>query len=91
MRKLTVILSVLLFSASVALADTYVRGYYRSNGTYVRPHYRSDPDGIKWNNYGSSESDDELLNPKKRDGDDDGIPNYLDHDDDNDGIFDDNE
>ena len=26
-----------------AFADTYVRGYYRSDGTYVEPHYRSSP------------------------------------------------
>lgn len=31
--------------------DTYVRGYFRSNGTYVQPHYRSAPDGIPYNNY----------------------------------------
>ena len=32
-------------------AQTWVRGYYRSNGTYVQPHYRSDPDGNFWNNW----------------------------------------
>lgn len=34
-----------------AMADVYVRGYYRSNGAYVAPHYRSDPDGNAWNNW----------------------------------------
>jgi hypothetical protein len=47
------------FLASIALialwqaaaADTYVRGYTRSDGTYVQPHYRSDPDGNRFNNF----------------------------------------
>jgi hypothetical protein len=34
-----------------AEADTYVRGYFRSNGTYVQPHYRSNPDGNFYNNW----------------------------------------
>lgn len=38
-------------SAPVWAADTYVQGYYRSNGTYVEPHYRSAPDGNPYNNW----------------------------------------
>lgn len=68
--------------------DVYVRGYYRSDGTYVRPHIRSAPDGIISNNYGPSRSSSELLNPRSRDYDRDGTPNYLDLDSDNDGISD---
>ncbi len=64
----------------------YVRGYYRTDGTYVRPHYRSAPDEYIWNNFGPSQTQQELLNPDTRDFDHDGIPNYLDPDDDNDGI-----
>ena len=33
------------------IADVFVRGYYRKNGTYVQPHYRSAPDksyNINW-------------------------------------------
>lgn len=70
-------------------SDVYVRGYYRKDGTYVRPHYRSSPNKYKWDNYGPSKKDNELLNPHLRDYDNDGTPNYLDHDDDNDGYFDD--
>lgn len=66
----------------------YIPGYYRSDGTYVSPHYRSRPDQYIWNNFGPSQSDEELLNPYLRDYDKDGIPNYLDFDDDNDGIND---
>lgn len=39
------------FTFAPANADTFVNGYYRSNGTYVAPHYRSDPDGIYNNNW----------------------------------------
>jgi len=42
---------VLLVITTVAGADLYVRGYYRSNGTYVQPHYRSNPDGNPYNNW----------------------------------------
>ena len=36
---------------TAALADTYVHGYHRKDGTYVAPHYRSDPDSSRFNNY----------------------------------------
>lgn len=86
---LTVTLS--LMAANAVAGDVYVDGYYRKNGTYVRPHYRSAPNDQKWDNYGPSQSDNELLNPKSRDFDQDGTPNYQDKDDDNDGILDDSE
>ena len=69
--------------------DVYVRGYYRSNGTYVRPHIRSSPDAYRYNNYGPSQTDEQLMAPRTRDSDHDGTPNYADLDDDNDGIVDD--
>jgi hypothetical protein len=34
-----------------SLADQYVHGYYRSNGTYVRPYYRSSPNGTVQDNF----------------------------------------
>jgi len=79
--KITVLLILLSLLCSCAAAkDIHVDGYYRKDGTYVRPHVRSSPDGIVWNNYGKSECDAELMNPKLRDSDSDGIPNYLDKD-----------
>ncbi|MFH1655777.1 MAG: hypothetical protein ABH954_04115 [Candidatus Omnitrophota bacterium] len=54
MKKiLTLVLAIamLVSLVSIAKADVYVRGYYRSNGTYVAPHYRSNPDGIGSNNW----------------------------------------
>lgn len=74
---------------SVSAKDVYVNGYYRRNGTYVRPHVRSSPDAYRWNNYGPSRNEDQLLNPQARDSDGDGVPNYLDRDDNNNGIPDD--
>lgn len=39
-----------LFLSSL-LADVYVRGYFRRNGTFVFPHFRSTPDSNIWNNW----------------------------------------
>jgi hypothetical protein len=48
---LLAITAAALCITSVASAQTYVRGYYRSNGTYVAPHYRSNADGDFDNNW----------------------------------------
>ncbi len=82
-------LLLLSFSQVSFSKDVYVKGYYRKDGTYVRPHIRSSPDKYKSNNYGPSRTNDQLLKPKTRDNDNDGVPNYLDTDDDNDGKKDD--
>jgi len=51
--KISVILAAIAAVAvsSSAMADTYVRGHMRNNGTYVQPHYRSNADGWSGNNY----------------------------------------
>jgi hypothetical protein len=53
--KIWTIIAAVLFLAlsisSVALADEYIRGYYRQDGTYVAPHYRSSPDSNPYNNF----------------------------------------
>ncbi len=41
----------LLTLASPVLADTFVNGHFRRDGTYVAPHYRSNPDGNFSNNW----------------------------------------
>ncbi len=41
-------------AASVAFADTYVRGYTKQDGTYVAPYYRSSPDSSYNNNWSVS-------------------------------------
>jgi len=38
----------------VASADTYVRGYTRSNGTRVQSHYRSSPNSTVTDNWSYS-------------------------------------
>ena len=50
MKKLLVLLA-LLFSLLNALADTYVNGYYKKDGTYVNGYTRSSPDSTNLNNY----------------------------------------
>lgn len=50
--KKTLIAIVLLASfAAPALADQYVNGYTRRDGTYVGGHYRSSPNGNFNDNY----------------------------------------
>jgi len=34
-----------------AVADEYVNGYFRKDGTYVAPHYRTDPNNNAFDNY----------------------------------------
>ena len=46
-----IVFAALMASESVVNAATYVRGYYRSNGSYVQPHYRSDRDNSFHNNW----------------------------------------
>lgn len=41
----------LLWKIGVSQADTYVDGYYRSNGTYVAPHYRTDKNSTVYDNW----------------------------------------
>jgi hypothetical protein len=43
----------LIASTGAVLADTYVNGYTRRDGTYVAPHYRTAPDSNRYNNYSS--------------------------------------
>jgi elongation factor P hydroxylase len=60
MKKLQVLGLVLiaLFLVNITVVDAYVsvKGYYRSNGTYVAPHVRSNPNGLKYDNYGYTPS-----------------------------------
>jgi hypothetical protein len=37
--------------SQAAMADTYVRGHTRSDGTYVEPHHRTNPNNSLFDNY----------------------------------------
>ena len=55
MKNLFVAVAIVLSLISLsAFADTYVKGYYKKNGTYVAPHYRSSPDKSYNNNWSTS-------------------------------------
>ena len=57
---ITSVLALLIVAVALpALADTFVNGYYRSNGTYVQPHYRSAPN----NSYNDNWSVSPNINP----------------------------
>lgn len=50
-RLLLVVTAWAFISAGNALADQWVNGYIRSDGTYVQGHYRSSPNQYKYDNY----------------------------------------
>ncbi len=50
MKRLLLCLA-LVATAMPALADSYVRGYTRRDGTYVQPHVRSSPNGTTLDNW----------------------------------------
>jgi len=51
MKKFILALAALGMMAGTASAQTYVKGYTKSNGTYVAPHYRSSPNATRYDNY----------------------------------------
>ena len=38
-------------SVETAVADTYVRGHIRNDGTYVQPHHRTNPNNSTLDNF----------------------------------------
>jgi hypothetical protein len=55
MKQVT-ILSIIMLLTYASFSQTYVHGYFKSNGTYVEPHYRSSPNNTKsdnWSTYGN--------------------------------------
>jgi opacity protein-like surface antigen len=51
MKHFLLFLVAIASFTTTALADTYVQGYVRKDGTYVQPHYRSSPDSSYNNNW----------------------------------------
>lgn len=48
-----IVTALLVIATSSALADQYVQGYTRKDGTYVTPHYQSAPNAQRSDNYSS--------------------------------------
>lgn len=49
--KTIIALALAAAFATPVMADEYVSGYTRSDGTYVEPHYRSSPNSVQTDNY----------------------------------------
>ncbi len=61
MKYAALLIALVTFSGA-ALADNYVNGYTRKDGTYVQGHMKSSPDAHRYNNrssqsYGGSQRD----------------------------------
>lgn len=52
MKRTSLFIAFVAFSGA-ALAEQYVNGYYRKDGTYVQGHAKSSPDEYRYNNKGS--------------------------------------
>lgn len=46
-----IIATTLIFLSTQVLADQYVNGYLRKDGTYVDGHFKSEPNQYKYDNY----------------------------------------
>lgn len=52
MRTFIALLALISISVA-AVADEYVKGYTRKDGTYVEPHHRTSPNSRRDDNYSS--------------------------------------
>ncbi len=53
MKKIALMFALLASASTATLADQYVNGHVRKDGTYVQPHYRSDANSNRFDNYSS--------------------------------------
>jgi hypothetical protein len=51
MIKFVLVVFSLFVLVSSGYADSYVKGYFKSDGTYVQGHYRSSPNNTKADNF----------------------------------------
>lgn len=90
--KRLIAIAAIVAAIPTAKADSFVRGYTRSDGTYVAPHTRSTPDAYRYNNrssqsFGGSQRDEFSRQPATNrgnwgygsyDNDGDGLSNGFD-------------
>jgi len=53
MKRMIIVL-VLVLLVGIVCADTWVKGYYKSDGTYVAGHYRTETNKTNHDNYSTS-------------------------------------
>lgn len=51
MKTILLLALAATLSAAPAIADQYVKGHTRSDGTYVAPYHRSSPNSVQSDNY----------------------------------------
>lgn len=51
MRKIVAFAALVVLASSPAVAQVYVQGHVRSDGTYVQPHWRSSPNSTTSDNW----------------------------------------
>lgn len=49
--KIIVILALASAFSAPAIADQYVKGHIKQDGTYVAPYVRSSPNNVQYDNY----------------------------------------
>jgi hypothetical protein len=54
MKKIVLIFVLMLARQEISFADTYVNGYFKSDGIYIEPHYRTNPNSTNVDNYSTS-------------------------------------
>lgn len=54
--KLAIALTVALITGPALAGNTYVKPYVKKDGTYVQGHVRSDPNSVRYDNYGARNS-----------------------------------
>lgn len=74
--------------ASAAMADTWVNGYYKKDGTYVPGHYRTDANSTKDDNYSTKGNTNPYTGTSgTKDGDYGCVPHWVDGYTDGNGIY----
>lgn len=74
--KELIALFTLISVCATAVADDYVRGYTRKDGTYVEPHHRTNPNSRRDDNYSSKGNQNPYTNERGYKGNEDNNSSY---------------